>query len=46
MSSNNPKLKGICAKCNSRNYCPNREDGVRACADYNKYPSEKDLHNR
>lgn len=28
----------ICNKCSSRSYCANREDGMQACINFNKFP--------
>lgn len=28
----------ICDKCSSRAYCTNRENGMLACVNYNKFP--------
>lgn len=28
----------ICNKCSSRGYCKNREDGMLACINFNKFP--------
>lgn len=41
-TSNEEKERcGICENCSSKNYCINRERGVRKCINYNKFPSEK-----
>ena len=37
----NVKSNGICDICSSKNYCINRERGVRQCINFNKFPSEK-----
>jgi hypothetical protein len=28
----------ICNKCSARGYCQNRENGMLACINYNKFP--------
>lgn len=28
----------ICEKCSSRGYCKNRENGMMACINFNKFP--------
>lgn len=30
----------ICNKCSSRGYCANRENGMMACNNFNKFPKE------
>lgn len=30
----------ICNKCNSKNYCQNRANGMMACKNFNKFPKE------
>lgn len=32
----------ICNKCSSRGYCMNRESGMMACNNFNKFPKETD----
>lgn len=32
----------ICNKCNSKNYCQNRANGMMACKNFNKFPKEAD----
>lgn len=31
----------ICNKCSSRGYCANREKGMMACINFNKFPADK-----
>ena len=31
----------ICNKCSSRGYCANREKGMIACINFNKFPANK-----
>lgn len=31
-------MKSICDKCSSRGYCKNREIGMLACNNFNKFP--------
>lgn len=32
----------ICNKCSSCGYCANRESGMMACNNFNKFPKEAD----
>lgn len=33
--------KSICNKCSSCGYCRNREDGMMACVNFNKFPADE-----
>lgn len=36
--------KSICNKCSSCGYCRNREDGMMACVNFNKFPKATDSY--